>query len=86
MNTKARSSLPAVVLRHYYEFMSEGLAKGQRVVVSHLQGQEIGTVESVNYMTNKVLVYFDYEDCPHFDSFNLNQVTAYRPKLVDDSK
>lgn len=86
MNTNAGCSLPAVVPRHYYEFMSEGLVKGQRVVVTHLQGEEFGTVESVNYTTKKVLVYFDYEDCPHFDSFNLNQVTAYRPKLVEDSK
>lgn len=45
--------------------MSAQLVKGQTVQVTHLQGVETGVVESVNYQTGKVLVYFDYKDCPH---------------------
>lgn len=58
------------------------LVKGQLVEVTHLQGTEIGEVESVNYATGKVLVYFNYEACPHFTSFNLSQVKPLTPKLV----
>ena len=61
----------------------EPLVKGQLVEVSHLQGIEVGEIESVNYKTGKVLVYFNYEACPHFDSFNLDQVKPLKPKLVD---
>ena len=35
------------------------LVKGQMVEVSHLQGTEIGEVESVNYQTGKVLIFFN---------------------------
>lgn len=58
------------------------LVKGQMVEVSHLQGTEIGEVESVNYKTGKVLVYFNYEACPHSTSFNLSQVKPIKPRLV----
>jgi hypothetical protein len=58
------------------------LVKGQMVEVTHLQGTEIGEVDSVNYQTGKVLVYFNYEACPHFTSFNLNQVKPIKPRLV----
>lgn len=58
------------------------LVKGQMVEVSHLQGTEIGEVESVNYQTGKVLVFFNYEACPHFTSFNLSQVRSIKPRLV----
>jgi hypothetical protein len=54
--------------------MNETLVKGQQVVVTHLQGSEIGEVESYNPRTGKVLVFFNYESCPHFDSFNFEQV------------
>jgi hypothetical protein len=62
------------------------LVKGQLVEVSHLQGTEIGEVESVNYQSGKVLVYFNYEACPHFTSFNLSQVTPIKPRLVAEEK
>jgi len=55
--------------------MNQRLVQGQRVLVSHLQGQEEGTIESVNYKTGKVLVFFNQKECPHYDSFNLSQVT-----------
>lgn len=58
------------------------LVKGQMVEVSHLQGTEIGEVESVNYQTGKVLIFFNYEACPHFISFNLSQVRPIKPRLV----
>ncbi len=60
------------------------LVKGQLVEVTHLQGNEIGEVESVNYAIGKVLVYFNYEACPHFTSFNLSQVRPLTPKLVGE--
>ena len=58
------------------------LVKGQMVEVSHLQGTEIGEVESVNYQTGKVLIFFNYEACPYFTSFNLSQVRPIKPRLV----
>ena len=58
------------------------LVKGQMVEVSHLQGTEIGEVESVSYQTRKVLIFFNYEACPHFTSFNLSQVRPIKPRLV----
>ena len=58
------------------------LVKGQRVIVTHLQGEEEGQVESVNLKTGKVLVFFNYPECPHFDSFNLNQVRPIKLTMV----
>ena len=61
---------------------TESLVKGQKVLVSHLQGEEEGEIESINLKTGKVLVFFNYLDCPHFDSFNLNQVRPLRPTIL----
>lgn len=58
------------------------LVKGQMVEVSHLQGTEIGEVDSVNYQTGKVLIFFNYEACPHLTSFNLSQVRPIKPRLI----
>ena len=58
------------------------LVKGQMVEVTLLQGTEIGKVDSVNYQTGKVIVYFNYEACPLFTSFNLNLVKPIKPRLV----
>jgi hypothetical protein len=58
------------------------IAKGQQVIVTHLQGEEHGEIESINFKTGKVLVFFNYPDCPHFDSFNLSQVRPVGPILV----
>ncbi len=62
------------------------LVKGQMVEVTHLQGTEIGEVDSVNYQTVKVLVFFNYEACPHLTSFNLNQVKPIKPRLVSSEE
>jgi hypothetical protein len=51
------------------------LKAGMDVLVKHDQGIEIGSVETVNYLSGKVLVFFDYEACPHFAIFNFNQVS-----------
>lgn len=59
------------------------LQKGQIVEVSHLQGKETGIVESVNYKTGKVLVFFDDVNCPHFDSFNLDQIRPFPLKATE---
>jgi len=61
---------------------TETLVKGQKVLVSHLQGEEEGEVESVNLKTGKILVFFNNPDCPHFDSFNLTQVRPLRPTIL----
>ena len=58
--------------------MNENLTKGQFVEVTHLQGTEAGIVESVNFKTGKVLVFFNYDACPHFDTFNINQVKPFK--------
>ncbi len=76
-----------VIPRGYAAGMDEALnmplyVKGQLVEVTHLQGTEIGEIESVNYQTGKVLVFFNYEACPHFTSFNLSQIAPIKPKLV----
>ena len=52
------------------------------VEVSHLKGIEIGAVESVNYKTGKVQVYFAYEACPHSTSFNRSPLKKNRAGLV----
>jgi len=50
---------------------------GMDVIVKHDLGLECGTIESVNYNSRKVLVFFDYPECPHFASFNMNQVVEF---------
>ena len=62
--------------------MNAELVPGQKVIVTHLQGVEVGEVESVNLKTGKVLVYFNNPSCPHFDSFNIGQVRAYPLKSM----
>ncbi len=57
-------------------------AKGRKVTVTHLQGSEIGEIESVNWNSGKILVYFNYESCPHFDSFNIDQVELFQVSEV----
>jgi hypothetical protein len=64
--------------------MTTKIEKGMRVLVSHLQGQEEGIVESVNYKTGKVLVFFNQKECPHYDSFNLSQVAAFPLRIVGE--
>jgi hypothetical protein len=47
---------------------------GNRVQVMSDAGIEYGVIESINYNTGKVDVYFNYGDCPHFCTFNITQV------------
>jgi hypothetical protein len=57
-------------------------AKGRKVTVTHLQGSEVGEIESVNWNSGKVLVYFSYESYPHFDSFSIDQVELFQVSEV----
>lgn len=50
---------------------------GMEVVIKHDLGVEIGRIESINFKSGKVLIFFDYVDCPHFASFNLNQILHF---------
>jgi hypothetical protein len=50
---------------------------GMQVLISHDMGLEFGRIESINYKSGKVLVYFDYKACPHFASFNLDQIQHF---------
>ena len=50
------------------------IAIGQYVVIKHDRGLEIGTVESINHKSKKVLIFFNYELCPHYCSFNFSQI------------
>lgn len=56
---------------------------GDTVKVTSLVGVEFGVIHSINYNANRALVYFDYADCPHFDSFTLNQVEILEPYCGD---
>jgi hypothetical protein len=57
-------------------------AKGRKVTVTHLQGSEVGEIESVNWNSGKVLVYFNYESCPHLDSFSIDQVELFLEERI----
>lgn len=59
------------------------LLPGMKVVVSHLQGEEMGEIESIDRANEKVLVFFNYPSCPHFCSFNLSQVRPIELKSVE---
>jgi hypothetical protein len=59
----------------------EGLYEGLEVIVKHDQGLEIGTIYSINFVTGKVLIYFNYPECPHFASFNVNQILDFKPRI-----
>jgi len=49
---------------------------GNKVQVTSLAGIEIGVLDSINFNTGKALVFFDYDSCPHFCSFNISQLKA----------
>lgn len=53
------------------------LTVGMDVIVKHDLGLEVGTIESINFISGKVLLYFDYPDCPHFASFNISQIMLF---------
>ena len=47
---------------------------GDKVQVTSIAGTEIGILDS--FIGGKALVFFQYDACPHFCSFNLSQVKA----------
>ena len=49
---------------------------GNKVKVTSLIGEEIGIIHSINLKSGKALVYFNYDACPHFCSFNISQLKA----------
>lgn len=59
------------------------LKVGMEVLIKHDLGLEIGQIESINLISGKVLVYFDYVDCPHFATFNLNQVVSFEIRTLN---
>ena len=54
-----------------------GLTVGMDVIVKHDLGLEIGSIESINLTSGKVLLFFDYPDCPHFALFNISQIMSF---------
>jgi len=52
------------------------LKVGMAVEVTHINGTEIGGIESINYKTGKVLVVFGTGSSLNFCNFNINQVKA----------
>ena len=50
---------------------------GMEVFIKHDLGVEKGQIESINYKSGKVLIFFNHLDCPHFASFNLDQVIHF---------
>jgi hypothetical protein len=50
---------------------------GMEVLIKHDLGLEIGQIESINPKSGKVLVHFDYVDCPHYATFNLDQIMSF---------
>jgi len=55
------------------------LKVGMQVLLKHDLGLELGEIESINWKSGKVLVYFDYIDCPHFATFNIDQILHFEP-------
>lgn len=47
---------------------------GDIVLVGSLAGVEVGSIESINLISNKVDIYFNDPACPHIDRFNFNQI------------
>lgn len=52
------------------------LKVGMAVEVTHINGTEIGGIESINYNSGKVLVAFGTGSSLNFCLFNINQVKA----------
>jgi len=48
--------------------------QGDKVQVTSLAGIEFGVIENIHTKAGKALVFFDYESCPHFCTFNISQL------------
>lgn len=51
-------------------------------MVSHDQGDEIGTIYSINYKTGKAVIYIDEPNCPHYFTTNINQLSYKRTLML----
>lgn len=47
---------------------------GDTVQTESMAGLEFGKVVSINRNSGKVDIWFDYDSCPHFYTFNFNQI------------
>lgn len=56
--------------------MNATLKVGMAVEVTHINGTEIGGIESINYNSGKVLVAFGTGAQLNFCTFNISQVKA----------
>lgn len=54
--------------------MSITFQVGDTVQTQSMAGLEYGKVVSINHKIGKVDIWFDYDSCPHFYSFNFNQI------------
>ena len=62
------------------------ISEGQKVLVSHEQGDEVGIVFSINYKTGKAVIYIDEPNCPHFYTTNISQLSyVNRLRLLLDA-
>jgi len=50
------------------------MATGDKVQVNSMAGIEFGVIESINFKLGKATVFFDYDACPHFCTFNISQL------------
>ena len=64
-------------------YFKKPLHEGQIVVIKHDQGLEIGEISSINYKTGKVDIFFNYQACPHYCTFNLDQIVESVSKNVN---
>lgn len=53
---------------------NEKIKIGTYVVIKHDQGLEIGQVSSINLISKKIEIFFNYSACPHYCTFNLSQI------------
>lgn len=58
------------------------LVTGQKVWVSHDQGEESGEIFSINYRTGKAVIFASNPDCPHYFNVNISQLKSFELSLV----
>ena len=58
------------------QIMSANLKVGMAVEVTHINGIEIGGIESINYKSGKVVIAFNTGAQLNFCTFNISQVKA----------
>jgi hypothetical protein len=58
------------------------LVAGQKVWISHDQGDELAEIFSINYLTGKAVMFASNPDCPHYFNVNISQLTSFELSLV----